>query len=84
MLDHARPDLNQALSYGRELALGERARLGDRGTHAMHQPERGGVEDEPHLIGGRADTTRASDANCGHCHSNAGLGRTDRIAFAYG
>lgn len=20
----------------------------------------------------------------GHCHSNAGLGRTDRIAFAYG
>src|SRR5436190_20615447 len=25
----------------------------------MHQPERGGVEDEPHLIGGRAVTRHA-------------------------
>ena len=31
----------------------------DRGAHAMHQPERGGVEDEPHLIGGRAVTRHA-------------------------
>jgi hypothetical protein len=23
-------------------------------AHAMHQPERGGVENKPHLIGGRA------------------------------
>jgi hypothetical protein len=26
-----------------------RAGLWDRGAHAMHQPERGGVENEPHL-----------------------------------
>src|SRR5262245_51621508 len=49
MLDHARADLDQARSDGRELALGERARLGDRGAHAVHQPERDGVEDEAHL-----------------------------------
>lgn len=54
VLDHARADLDQAFPDGRELALGERARLRDRGAHAMHQPERGGVADEPHLIGGRA------------------------------
>ena len=33
--------------------------LRDRGAHAMHQPERGGVENEPHLIGGRAVTRHA-------------------------
>ncbi len=54
MLDHARADLDQALPDGCKLSLGQRARLWDRGAHAMHQPERGGVEDEPHLIGGRA------------------------------
>src|SRR5512144_3354512 len=59
MLDHARADLDQALSYRRELALGERIAPRDRGAHAMHQPERGGVEDEPHLIGGRAVTRHA-------------------------
>ena len=59
VLDHARADLDQALPDGRELALGERVRLRDRGAHAMHQPERGGVQDEPHLIGGRAVTRHA-------------------------
>ncbi len=59
MLDHARADLDQALSERRELALRKRARLGDRGAHTMHQPERCGVEDEPHLIGGRAVTRHA-------------------------
>jgi hypothetical protein len=43
MLDRERPDLDQALSERRELALRERARLRDRGAHAMHQPERSGV-----------------------------------------
>src|SRR5205814_5264488 len=56
VLDHARPDLDQALSDRGELALGERVRLRNCGAHTMHQPERGGVEDEPHLIGGRAVT----------------------------
>ena len=59
MLDHARADLDQALSDGRELALRKPACLGDRGAHTMHQPEGGGVEDEPHLIGGRAVTRHA-------------------------
>ena len=59
MLDHARADLDQALAYRRELAAGERIAPRDRGAHAMHQPERGGVEDEPHLIGGRAVTRHA-------------------------
>ena len=31
MLDHARPDLDQGLADGRELALRKWARLGDRG-----------------------------------------------------
>lgn len=59
MLDHARADLDQALSERRELALRKRARLGDRGAHTMHQPERCGVEDKPRLIGGRAVTRHA-------------------------
>jgi hypothetical protein len=37
--------------------MGEHAIIG--GAHTMHQPERGGVEDEPHLIGGRAVTRHA-------------------------
>jgi hypothetical protein len=53
VLDHARADLDQALPDRRELSLGQQARLRDRGAYAMHQPERRGVEDEPHLIGGR-------------------------------
>ena len=32
---------------------------GDRGAHGVHQPERGSVENEPHLIGGRAVTRHA-------------------------
>jgi hypothetical protein len=54
VFDHARANLDQALSDRREPSSGERARLRDRGAHAMHQPERGGVENEPHLIGRRA------------------------------
>ena len=59
MLDHTRADLDQSFPDGRELALGKRIAPRDRGAHAMHQPERGGVEDEPHLIGGRAVTRHA-------------------------
>jgi len=59
MLDHARADLDQSFPDGRELALGERIAPRNRGAHAMHQPECGGVEDEPHLIGGRAVTRHA-------------------------
>src|SRR5271155_1543488 len=54
VLDHPRADLDQALPYGCERGLGQRAGLRDGGADAMHQPERSGVEDEPHLIGGRA------------------------------
>jgi hypothetical protein len=54
VLDHASADLDQALSDRCELGAGERARPRDRGAHAVHQPERGGVENEPHLIGRRA------------------------------
>ena len=59
MLDHARPDLDQALSDRRELGAGKRAGLWDRGTHAIHQPEGGGVKNEPHLVGGGAVTRHA-------------------------
>ena len=50
------PILIRRCRNGRELTLGERVCLRDRGAHAMHQPERGGVKNEPHLIGGRAVT----------------------------
>jgi hypothetical protein len=53
VLDDARADL-EALSERGKLAMGERVGPRDRGAHAMHQPERGGVENKPHLIGGRA------------------------------
>jgi hypothetical protein len=43
----------------RELATGERADLRDRGAHAMHQPERGGMQDKPHVIGRGAVTRHA-------------------------
>jgi hypothetical protein len=59
VLDHARANLDQALSDRRELGAGERARLRDRSAHAMHQRERSGVESEPHLISGRAVTRHA-------------------------
>jgi hypothetical protein len=49
-----RANLDQAVSDRRELGAGERARWRDRGPHAVHQPERGSVENEPHLIGSRA------------------------------
>jgi hypothetical protein len=35
VLDHARPELDQALSGRRELSAGERARLRDRGASVM-------------------------------------------------
>ena len=53
VFDHARSDLDQALTYRCELSLGQRAGLGDGGAHAMHKPERGGVQNKPHLIGSR-------------------------------
>ena len=59
VLDHARANLDQALPDRRELGAGERARPRNRGAHAMHQPERGSVENEPHLIGGCAVTLHA-------------------------
>ena len=46
MFDDARPDLDQALPDRRELRAGKQARLRDGGAHAMHQPERGGAENE--------------------------------------
>jgi hypothetical protein len=54
VLDDPRTDLDQVLAYRCELSVGQRAGLRDGSPHAMHQPERGGMEDEPHLIGGRA------------------------------
>ena len=48
VFDHARADLDQALSYRCELSLGQRAGLRDSGTHTMHKPEPRGVEGEPH------------------------------------
>ena len=54
--DHARTDFDEALPDCRELALGERAGPRGRSAHAMHQPERGGVKNKAHLIGGRAVT----------------------------
>jgi hypothetical protein len=59
MLDHACADFDQALADCRELGTGERIGLRDRGAHAMHQPERGGVKNEPHLIGRCAVTRHA-------------------------
>jgi hypothetical protein len=56
VLDDARADLDQALADGRELGLCKWVCLRNGGAHAMHQPERGGVESEPHLIGRRAVT----------------------------
>ena len=59
VLDHARANLDQALSDRRELAAGERVGTRDRGADAVHQPKRGGVKNEPDLIGGRAVTRHA-------------------------
>ena len=53
VFDHACSDLDQALTYRCELRFGQRAGVRDGGAHAMHKPERRGVEDEPHLIGCR-------------------------------
>ena len=65
VFDHAPPHLDQALTYRCELSLGQRTGLRDGGAHAMHEPERRGVEDEPHLIGGRerAGLTPSADSN---------------------
>jgi hypothetical protein len=54
VFDHARANRDQAVSDRPELSAGERARPRDRGAHAVHQPERGGVKNEPDLIGDRA------------------------------
>jgi hypothetical protein len=54
-----RADLDQAVSDRRELSPGERSGRRDRRAHAMHQPERGGAEDEWHLIGCHAVTLLA-------------------------
>ena len=43
VFDHARPDLDQALTYRCELRLGQRAGLRDGGAHAMHEPENAAV-----------------------------------------
>jgi len=51
-----RADLDEALADGRELGLCKRVCLRNGGAQAMHQPERGCVESEPHLIGRRAVT----------------------------
>jgi hypothetical protein len=59
VLDHARAYLDQTLADGRELAAGERIGARDRGAHAVHQPERGGVKNEPYLIGRCAVTRHA-------------------------
>ncbi len=59
MLDYARAYFYQTLADGRGLAAGERIGTRDRGAHAMHQPERGGVKNEPHLIGRCAVTRHA-------------------------
>ena len=59
VFDHARADLDQALSDRRKLTTGERIGPRDRGAHAMHQPERGGVKNQAHLIGVRAVTGHA-------------------------
>jgi hypothetical protein len=39
VLDHTRPNLDQAVSDRRELGAGERARPRDRDAHAVHQPD---------------------------------------------
>src|SRR5262245_29838824 len=59
MLDHTRTDLDEALADRRELGLGERARCGDHGAHAVHQPERGRVQHQTHLVGGGAVAAHA-------------------------
>jgi hypothetical protein len=50
VLDHTRTDLHETIPDRGELHLGERVRLRDRGTHGVHQPERGGVEHEADLV----------------------------------
>ena len=57
--DHPRAELYQALAYRCEFSVRQWVRLRDGGAHAMHQPERRGMEDEPHLIGGGAVTRHA-------------------------
>ena len=44
VFDHTRSDLDQALTYRCELSLGQRTGLRNGGAHAMHEPERRGVE----------------------------------------
>ena len=49
--DNASGDFDELESQGRELRLGEVARFGNRVAHREHQPEGGGVQDEPNLVG---------------------------------
>ena len=59
VLDHACADLDQTLPDGDELSICERVGLRNGVAHAEHQPVRGGVKREPHLIGRRAVTRHA-------------------------
>ena len=50
-LDDACGDFEEPQAQGRELSVGKRGCLGDGLLDAPHQPECGGVQDQPHLIG---------------------------------
>src|SRR5262245_44928778 len=49
VLDDTRTDLDEPVTDGRELGLGQRVGLGDRGAHGVHEPEGGGMQDEAYL-----------------------------------
>ena len=49
-----RAELQKPQANGVELGRGERVCLGDCITQGEHQPVRGGVQDQPHLVGERA------------------------------
>ena len=63
VFDDARPNLDEAFADGRELGLCKRVCLRNGVAHGEHQPVRGGVKHEAHLIGSSLDhaaTTRAA------------------------
>src|SRR4030081_2535983 len=53
-LDDTGTKLQEPQANGGELGGGKRVCLGDCITQGEHQPVRGGVQDEPHLVGERA------------------------------
>src|SRR5512145_1228456 len=59
MLDHTRADLDEALTDCCELGRRQPARRRYCRAHAVHQPERGRVQHETHLVGGRAVAAHA-------------------------